>query len=375
MWTLLILTGAFYSCEKTIEFKEKYVQPKIVVNAILRPGAPFYVRVESSRHVLDEKGFFEAIKGAQVLLYENGTLFSELGYASRVDTAYEYMNYGVKKEIPFENGIYLDTGRVAKAGATYRLEITKEGFDPVWCETTVPVPVELDEMDAKMKREPHEYMPEYYRLDLNLEVLDNKNQDDFYRLTVNKRRGVELELKRKSGYWGEYGGYGHSPIYGSDSIVPTDTIVEEMEYNDYVYSNDPALNPFGNSDILGTEAISIEYFTDELLNRDVYDLSFWVQTYRNILYEYGEFLEVIALVESMSKELFLYSRSLRQQDLVADNPFAEPVPVYSNVHGGLGIFGSMAGNVETFIFGEYPIEGKTYIDSETYWKLYTNSPY
>jgi hypothetical protein len=83
----------------------------------------------------------------------------------------------------------------------------------------------------------------------------------------------------------------------------------------------------------------------------------------------------VAAVETLSKEFFLFSRSLEQQDLVQDNPFAEPVPVYSNVAGGLGIFGSAASSGKSFIFGEYPIDGKTYIDIMTYQQLYQYSPY
>jgi hypothetical protein len=372
---LLFLPFFFFSCEKTIEFKEKYVQPKIVVNSVIRPGSHFIIKIESSRHILDESGYFESLKGAKVLLYEDEEFVSELDYISRIDTAYDYLAYGVEKKQAYENGFYCDTNRVARAGSTYRLEISKEGFEPVWCETTVPEPVQLGRFNCEMKKEPHEYYDEHYILNMNLEILDNKNEENFYKLSVYKYRGVELDIKRKSGYYGGYGSYGYYHFEGLDSIVPTDTIVQEMEYNDYVYSNDPVLNLYGNTDILETEASTVEFFTDELLNRDVYDLSFWGQTFRNVYYEYGEYLEVVAAVETLSKEFFLFCRSLEQQDMVHDNPFAEPVPVYSNVEGGLGIFGSVAIYGKSYLFGEYPLEDKTYIDMETFQQLYQHSPY
>ena len=245
----------------------------------------------------------------------------------------------------------------------------------MWCETTVPVPVQLGSFTCEMKKEPHEYYNEYYLLNMNLEIRDNKNEENFYKLSVYKYRGLELELKRKGGYYGEYGSYGYNYFKDLDSIIPTDTIVHEMEYNEYVFSNDPVLNLYGNTDILGTDASTVDFFTDELLNREVYDLSFWGQTWRSIYYEYGEYLEVVAAVETLSKDFFLFSRSLEQQDWVQDNPFAEPVPVYSNVEGGLGIFGSAAIIGKSYLFGEYPLEGKTYIDIMTYQQLYQYSPY
>jgi hypothetical protein len=372
---LLFLAGYFFSCEKTIEFKEKYVQPRIVVNAIIRPGNHFIIKIESSRHVLDESRYFESLTGAKVKLFEDGEFVSELKYVSRIDTAYYYLDYLEEEKEPYENGFYCDTNRVAKAGSTYRLEVLKDGFDPVWCETTVPEPVQLGRFKCDMKKEPHEYYNEYYLLNMNLEIPDNRNEGNFYKLSVYKYRGVELDIKRKSGYYGQYGGYGYYRSEDLDSIVPTDTIVQEMEYNEYVFSNDPVLNLYGNTDILGTEASSAEFFTDELFTRDVYDLSFWGQTWRKVYFEYGEYLEVVAAVETLSKEFFLFSRSLEQQDLVQDNPFAEPVPVYSNVAGGLGIFGSAASSGKSFLFGEYPINGKTYIDIMTYQQLYPYSPY
>ncbi len=58
-----------------------------------------------------------------------------------------------------------------------------------------------------------------------------------------------------------------------------------------------------------------------------------------------------------------------------NNPFAEPVPVYSNVKGGMGIFGSVAGSSVTSVLGEYPMDGKTYVDQPDYWDNYGNRYY
>lgn len=368
--SLLFLPIFFFSCEKTIEFEEKYVQPKIVVNAIIRPGSHFIIKIESSRHILDESTYFESLTGAKVLLYEDGEFVSELDYIGRIDTAYRYLAYGVEKKVPFENGYYRDTSRVAKAGSTYRLEVSKEGFEPVWCETTIPEPVQLGDFTCEMEKELHDYYDDYYLLNMNLEILDDRSEDNFYRLMVYKYRGTELDTRRKGGYYSPYGGHSYYSSSDSDSIVPTDTIVHELEYRNDVFSNDPALTLYGSTEIIETDESTVELFTDELLNRDVYNLSFWGHTYRNINYEYGEYLNVIAVVETLSKEFFLFNRSLEQHDLAQDNPFAEPVPVYSNVEGGLGIFGSVSMKGIEHLFGEYPLEDKTYIDIMTYQQLY-----
>lgn len=43
-------------------------------------------------------------------------------------------------------------------------------------------------------------------------------------------------------------------------------------------------------------------------------------------------------VAQISKELYDYQKSLRAFNNTSNNPFAEPVPVYSNIKNGLGIF-------------------------------------
>lgn len=51
-------------------------------------------------------------------------------------------------------------------------------------------------------------------------------------------------------------------------------------------------------------------------------------------------VEIDLHVLNSSREFYLYNRSVQQSLFVGDNPFAEPVLVYSNVEGGFGCFGS-----------------------------------
>ncbi len=369
---ILILSAVFFSCEKTIEFKSDFIQPKIVVNSVLRAGTDrIIVQVEKSRTVLDDKSFFEALPDAQVTLFENGEFVAELGYLAVVDTFTEYLNYGVVKKYPYEHGVYIDSSFIVKPGSTYRLEVKNDGLEPVVCETTVPYPVPLKKMDYKMEKIPDQFMGYIYKVKLNLQIADPENEDNFYRIMAFKNRGIELAFL-KNGYYGGYGGYGGSGGYGYsspydnlDSIAVTDTIIQSREYPNFVFSMDPVLTTNANADVLGTETDINEFFSDELMNGN-YNLSYWVNTYRDVYTQFDEYLEIITTVNSLSKELYLYSKSRLQQSLADGNPFAEPVPVYSNVAGGLGIFGSESVNNIRVVIGEYPVEGKIYIDEYDY---------
>ena len=368
-----------FSCEKTIEFESEYIEPKIVINSIVRPGRGVLVEVGKSRSVLDENNYFEALTDAKVLLYEDGEFLTELEYTSHVDTFRKYLDYGVIEKYAYERGNYYDTIVVFKAGSTYRLEVSKDGFDPVSCETTIPVPIELNELVVNMEKAFHEYSDNYFEIKMLLTMKDPGDDENFYRLRTYQTRGVELALINygRGSYDGFYdGGYGQSPYVDLDSIQPTDTIIQQREYNNYLFSTDPVLSSVDALDILDGESMANNFFTDELMNGENCSLSFWTYSYRDVYTDFGEFLEINVVIENISKELYLYYSSREQHGLAIDNPFAEPVPVYSNIEGGLGIFGSESASFIQKVFGDYPLEGKTYIDQNTYNEIYQGwSPY
>jgi hypothetical protein len=119
------------SCEKTIEFDAQQIKPKIVVNGYVVPQQGIYLKIEKSRSILFQDDYYEAISDAKVLLYENNVLLKQLDYKSVVDTFSKYLEYNVEKKIPFENGHYSDHTVTIKPGATYKLEVSRKGFDPV----------------------------------------------------------------------------------------------------------------------------------------------------------------------------------------------------------------------------------------------------
>lgn len=370
-----------FSCEKTIDFESEYIKPKIVVNSIISSGRGVFVKIEKSRSVLDPNNYYESLTGAKVLLYEDGEFQTELEYMSRIDTFYKYLDFGVVEKYPYERGDYIDTNLIVKAGATYRLEVLNEGFDPVSCETTVPVPIELGGFDVNMKKAFREYSDNYFEIKMQLTLKDPVGEDNYYLLRMYKTSGIELALSRNGmGYSGGYVGGGYTP-YGQpayvdlDSIQPMDTIIQYWEYRNYIFSTDPVLSSTGALDILDTESEANELFSDELINGKNYKLSFWTDSYREVHFDFGEYIEVNMVVENISKELYLYYSSREQYGLAIDNPFAEPVPVYSNVVGGLGIFGSESfSHIQSYI-GEYPVDGKTYIDQNTYNEIYNRYSY
>ncbi len=279
---LLLIVFIFMSCEKTIEFKSDEIAPKIVVNAVFSAGSKYkYVRVEKSRSILNENEYFEALPDATVKLYEDDMFISELTYISKIDTFYDYLNYGVVKKYPYEGGYFIDSVSIVKSGSTYRLEVSKEGFDPVVCETTVPYPIDLNSLTMTIEAPHEEYS--YQQLKCKLNLTDPKPEANYYRLQIFVTQGIELS---KYYYYGYYG-YG----YETDTLT-TDTIINVSRYDMFVNSQDPVFANSSNSDILGIDSDLYSFFTDELMGNSDYNLSFWQYLDRDVDTEIGEFIEI-----------------------------------------------------------------------------------
>ncbi len=366
-----------YSCEKTIQFNAQQIKPKIVVNGFVSPNRGISLRVGKSRSILDQDDYFEAISDAKVLFYENDVLVKQLEYKSVIDTFRKQLDYDVEKKIPFENGLYSDNSVQIKPGATYKLEISKEGFDPVWCETTVPKPVDISDFTIDyIEVKKQEYGP-LYMIDMKMRLKDIATDENFYSLNVYVQYGIELGYFRLPGYG--YSGYSGYSSYGSGNqdeqpkFSKTDTIVKQ--YSKYMgrwFSSDPLFASGDAMDALDNYFYSNGLFTDELINGKDYLLSFGKFGNYTVHKDVGEFVRVNIALDNLTKELYLYYRSREEHSYAKDDPFAEPVPVYSNVVGGLGIFGSESTSFIQGIFGDYPVTGKTYIDENTYREL-TNS--
>ncbi|MCI5491108.1 MAG: DUF4249 domain-containing protein, partial [Prevotellaceae bacterium] len=56
---------------------------------------------------------------------------------------------------------------------------------------------------------------------------------------------------------------------------------------------------------------------------------------------------IILELQSISKDLYLYLKSMQIYERRTDDVFASPVSIYTNVRNGWGIFGSMSSYPQT----------------------------
>ncbi len=76
-------------------------------------------------------------------------------------------------------------------------------------------------------------------------------------------------------------------------------------------------------------------FSDASFNGNAVRFSIKVENY----YYEPEFHDLYLKVSKMTADRYLYLRSMSRYLDALDNPFAEPVTIYSNIPGGYGIFG------------------------------------
>lgn len=116
-------------------------------------------------------------------------------------------------------------------------------------------------------------------------------------------------------------------IGGEDNYYQISVYVESEFWSNNVY-----LTPL---DPIAEELSGKQFLKDDSFDGKKY-------TWRVGMYPYelspGEDQEIVVRLQSISRDKYFYERSVSLASEANDNPFAEPVIVYSNVTDGLGVF-------------------------------------
>lgn len=219
------------------------------------------------------------VKNATVRLYENGTLWRELVYDINVFDGYEWVG---------------NANFVADGKTVYRLEVTAPDFEIVFAEQKMPKPVEI----SKFTYNPQSVVgPDGDKADeLTFEFQDPSDEEDYYGLAV----------------------------YSSfDEIFNEDTF--KLVANVYLESYDPLLEEGANELLV----VSDKSFNGKKAT---------LKTYSYNAYQGNGNYTIIGHLVHLTREKYLYLRSLNQYQNANGNPFAEPVTVQSNIEKGVGVF-------------------------------------
>lgn len=146
--------------------------------------------------------------------------------------------------------------------------------------------------------------------------------------------------------------YGNYTYFDYDLNIAVNDLADqttfvELYFQNMTSSKTPTYNapPQDSASIDTYYAAATDPFfdTDEHASKSVY-----IYKYTGSIYSSDSLLEAYVRVSALncSREFYLYNESVTSSATNGDNPFAEPVLIYSNIKNGFGCFGAYLGTYE-----------------------------
>jgi Domain of unknown function (DUF4249) len=289
--TTLVLSA----CEREVTVKLPVVDPKIVLYSVLGNNAPFTARVTKSKGILTPTNPSNPdlpfrVDNAQVLVYENGVIYDTLRFNA---TERIYKTIRDKR---------------VRLGKTYDMKVSAPGLTAVEANAIVPAPVNVTSVqrlrevrtnrdgekldDIIIKFDDPGASRDYYLIRFSSPIYGGSY---FFNLCVNSR-DKDIE---------EIGG----------DFDPTDT--ESCLDGSRILLRDNNFNGRNKELRVSIRSTDLQNYTDPTTGRTI-----------------RPSVQVIRI----SEDYFKYIKSDDAYARVEDNPFAEPVLLYTNVKKGWGIF-------------------------------------
>jgi len=335
---IVLMLVAAAACESEIKFKGSEVEPKIVIYSLLNPDSLVTVTIAESHAVFESRYEPRQITDASVRLYRDGELIETLTYVS-VTALPDY--YPADR---FSR--YVSLSHKPVHGSTYRIEVEVDGLESAWGETGLPEPVPVISVDTGSINF-DEYTGE---VKIKVKFRDPADTDNYYRLTARALTGTYLG----------------NPDEPYDPFFPV--IVYDSDIG-YGALSEPLIAPQQEDDMFGMYLRNDFFlFMDELIEGKEYSLTLGYSYSGLPAIDYYEFIHAYFSLHAITRDIYLYLQSYSAQRQTIDNFLAEPVPVYTNVTGGLGVVGAETVSTGALKAGEFPVEG-IYYDYRAYYNF------
>lgn len=288
LFTIYLFTILISSCnlETIIDMELNDADNLPVLNCLFTASTPFKVELSKSIKVLEDNPTISYIQNAKVQLFANNQFIEELVY------------------LPNN---YYQSQYLAKTGENYLIKVEAFNYPTIEAYSTIPeLPnnVQIYATDSSFIENSLAY--KYHVI---LELNDNVNENNYYALSVIDTLDTNSEIT-----------YCFST---SDA-----SIINSNKLNGDNFSEESD----GNEEVFFCKEVLL---SDKLFNGKNYKIEFNVDARTSN----GENIKPIIKFSAIIKDYYNYQQSVIQQSLYGDNPFKEPVVVYSNIKGkGMGIF-------------------------------------
>ena len=282
---LLPLLTALCACEQVIEPDLPEHPPLLVLQAFFTSDGAWTAHVGRSSWILEPRSRdYRPVADAAVELLAGDRVVGELEF-----------DEGAQRFV-FEGG-------ALQAGGTYSLRVTAPGFETVRATDTVPGPVPTSVQLYRPRASAGSESGAGRDLSIELEIQDPPGEANYYQISMFR-------------------------VYTGRQIY---------RYEEYFSTKDPSIladnsvdgSPFEEGDFEGKAA----YFRDTLFDGSTHEIKLSTDFDGD-----PDFSEIRLQVLYISAAYYEYLKTARLHRDTLDNPFAEPLNVYSNVENGYGIF-------------------------------------
>lgn len=300
LYILSLLLIVLSSCEKELEIKTSEDENKIVINSIVNPDSLFRAEITKTFSPY-EKIIVQELENAQVAVYENDAFIENLSYHKSPDDSLGRFTGTFRPEI----------------GSRYRIEVNEPNLGKARAEANIPARVNISQEKAVKIKWGEDNLTSI-RFNFSF-VLEDPVDEDHYFMTIE------------------------FPVFHVDTIT-RDTSFFEFQYCEietgslplhqlYVCNglifNDKSFNGT-NHIISGSATTYVHAFSENThdVDWDDRDKTFYV-----------DFSKMYIRFHHINYELYQFYSSHAKKLASENDLYSEPIPVYSNIENGYGIFG------------------------------------
>lgn len=297
LWAALF-TLVLVSCTKYLDFEGEGATPRLVMNGLMYADSVFVVHLSNSVGYVDNLSIEKLTNGEVQVFNAEGNLIETLFHDG--------------------DGRYIGT-QTAQAGQRYTITAEHAGFGSITANDRIPSPVTITSVDTFSVASSGNTEFGTYSLHVSFTIDDPAATENYY----------SVEALQYEDYYIEY-------VFNPDlNTFEPDTIwIDNPAYfRMSMVTTDPILINETPTGIAETEAFgNIFLFTDAVFNGSSRTITFRMENYNP-----GS--DYVIRLSSLSHDFFRYQRTLDRYDYSNGDPFAEPVLIFTNVSGGLGILG------------------------------------
>ena len=286
----LSLLFIFECCERIIDYPIRTDELNLVINGIINTDSSVIINLSKSIPVLDTNSA-PYVGNAQVYLYENSSLAGLMTYQGK--------------------GFYALNGKKPQKGLEYKVAARVPDGSEVSSSCIIPEPVAIITIDTiwKIQNNDMSYGTSSYECIITAD--DPADVPNYY----------EIKLFHKSMY------------YNIDSVEST---VSRSFFSDdpvfEFYRSGSGLYPLHLT--LGSDMFNANsaFFSDDMIDGKRFTFRISLESWNN----HGTYYFCL---RSLTRDYYLYLRSLMQYNMAEGNYFSERVQIHTNIENGLGILG------------------------------------